>query len=452
MGCAHGHWMVVRFCHYVHPRAKTKCTGGRSYLEIDPLRADAMDRHFAATAGVLCGDVEEHVGKTFRYVHIDSGEIGQPDWTPAFREEFKKRRGYDPFPCLAARAGMTVDAPEITERFNEDYERSLGDLMVENYYGQLAKLARCHDLETHCEAAGYQKPCVDALRSLGVNDICMSEFWVRRSTPNDLYIHQLSEEQLRNHDAVKTAAAAAHTYGRQIVMAEAYTVMNRLPGFPNYSKEPYTLKDSGDRAFCAGLNRHMLCFMVHQPHEVEKPGYEWPGVGTEFNRHVTWWAMGEAWLTYLAHCQSLLQAGEFAADVCYFPGEWVPNYIPARWAMNPPLPQGYDCDTVNADILCDGQVGEDGRLVLASGMKYRYLVLNPGGRWSQISSREMFPGLGLNLDPDPARKDRLTPAAPKPLSRFADIPGQNQITDRGRNDIGRLAADTRGWALGLPAL
>ena len=100
-----GSWVVVRFGHYVPLRAHTKCTGGDQHLEIDPLRADAMDRHFAATAGVLIQDVKEHVGRTFQYVHIDSGEIGNPDWTPAFRKEFKKRRGYDPLPYLGRPRG-----------------------------------------------------------------------------------------------------------------------------------------------------------------------------------------------------------------------------------------------------------------------------------------------------------------------------------------------------------
>lgn len=411
-----GKWVVVRFGHYVHPRAHTKCTGGGRFLEIDPLRADVMDRHFAATAGALIADLPEYVGKTFQYVHIDSGEIGKPDWTPALREEFQKRRGYDPFPYLAARAGMIVDNPETSERFNEDYERTLGDLMVENYYGRLAALARRHGLGAHSEAVGFQKPCVDALRSLGVNDICMSEFWARRSDPNKSYIHQLSAEQVRNHDGIKTAAAAAHAYGRRIVMAEAYTVMNRPPGVPNYDKDPYAFKDVGDRAFCAGLNRVMLCFMVHQPEETSKPGYEWPSVGAEFNRHVTWWPMGGAWLTYLARCQSLLQAGQFAADVCYFPGEWVPNYVPARWAMHPELPSGYDCDTVNAEILCKGKVGEGGRLELASGMQYGCLVLSQGGRWRPIASKNMFPGMGLNLHQDPEQRPALEAGASQPLA------------------------------------
>jgi len=144
------------------------------------------------------------------------------------------------------------------------------------------------------------------------------------------------------------------------------------------------LKDIGDRAFCAGLNRNMLCFFVSQPEEQSWPGYEWPGVGMEFDRHVTWWPMSASWLTYLARCQHLLQAGRFVADVCYLQGEWVPSYVPARWAMDPPLPRGCDCDTINAETLLDrATVGEDGALRLRHGQSYRYLVLCQGGAWKK---------------------------------------------------------------------
>jgi len=414
-----GNWVIVRFGHYVGSRAHIKCTGGGVYLEIDPLRADAMDRHFKATVGVVIEDVKDHVGKTFQYVHIDSGEIGKPNWTPDFRKEFKKRRGYDPFPYLAARAGIIVDAPAITERFNEDYERTLGDLMVENYYGRLAELARCHGLGTHSEAAGFQKPCVDALRSLGVNDICMSEFWSRRSETGDNYIHQLTEEQVRNHDGIKTAAAAAHTYGRRIVQAEAFTVIHSKETYPNWDRDLFAVKDIGDRAFCAGLNRVVMHGFVHQPEEESKPGYKWPGVGCEFDRHVTWAPFCGSWLTYLARCQCLLQAGRFAADACYFQGEWVPNFIPARWAMNPALPAGFDCDAINAEVLTDrARVDADGRLTLAGGMRYRYLVLNQGGRWRTLPS--MMKWLGLPQEKEFERSDRLA-ISPATLAKIKKL-------------------------------
>ena len=380
-----GDWLVVRFGWQVHPRAYTKLTGGERHLEIDPLRAAAMDKHFAMTAGVVLEDVRAHAEKTFKYLHIDSGEIGEPDWTQTFRSDFQQLRGYDPFPYLAVKAGHIVDSSEVTERFLEDYEQTIGDLMIACYYGRLSELARQRGLSTHSEAAGYQKPTVDALGALACNDICMSEYWSRRSQ-SDPYIHQLAASQLRYHDGIKTASSAAHTYGRRIVQAEAFTVMRQV----NYDRDPFALKDIGDRAFCAGLNRNVLCFYISQAEERSKPGYVWPGVGMEFDRHVTWWPMSSAWLTYLARCQHLLQAGQNVADICYFRGEWVPDYVPARWAMDPPLPLGLDCDTINAGALTSrAAVAEDGRMCLPDGQAYRYLVLWQGGRW-QRPPREIF--------------------------------------------------------------
>ena len=404
-----GDWVVLRFACHTSPRlyrAYTKFGDGPKNWEIDPLRSATMDRHFAATVGVLVGDVPQHVGRTLQFVQIDSSEIDWPDWTPAFREEFQRRRGYDPFPYLAAKARMLVETPEITARFQEDYDRTRGDLVVDNYYGRLAALARRHGLLTSSQGGGYQKPRVDALRAIGVNDICESEYWARNSDRDEErpgYIHQLAEPQLRYHDAIRTAASAAHTYGRRIVMAEAFS--GKTMGFPNYDKYPYALKDLSDRAFCAGLNQNLFLLYVHQPYEDRKPGYAFGHWQTDLSRHITWWNMGEAWQAYLARCQGLLRAGVFAADVCYFAGEWVPSFVPARWAMNPELPPGYDCDTVTAEVLGSGsRVAADGRLELSSGMRYRYLVFNQGGRWADPPGAIMFPKneeLGLEAVPAP---------------------------------------------------
>ena len=418
-----GHWLVVRFGWKVHPRAHTKCTGGESYLEIDPLSAVAMDKHFANTVGVVCEDVAPYIGKTFNYLHIDSGEIGEPDWTPWFRDEFRARRGYDPFAYLAAKTGVTIENRDLTERFLEDYDRTLGDLMVECLHGRLGSLGRGRGLRTHSEAAGYQKPCEDSLRAMGSNDLCMSEFWARRSETGDRYIHQLAAHQLLYHDGIKNAASAAHVYGRRIVQAEAYTVM----GHRNWSKDPFALKDIGDRAFCAGLNRNVLCFMVLQPEEQTKPGYAWPNVGANFDRHVTWWPMGRGWLTYLARCQYLLQAGSPRADVCYFEGQWVPSYVPAWWAMDPPLPRGFDCDTINAEALMNRATAtENGRLLLArpptttgaagqtgDGPSYDYLVFCQGGRW-QRPPREIFGSPASAPLPETSRAGSNNPLALSP--------------------------------------
>jgi hypothetical protein len=77
--------------------------------------------------------------------------------------------------------------------------------------------------------------------------------------------------------------------------------------------------------------------------------------------------MGGTWLTYLGRCQYLLQAGSPCTDVCYFQGEWVPSYVSAKWAMDPPLPAGFDCDTVSPEVLTSRATAqENGRLLLAN--------------------------------------------------------------------------------------
>ena len=379
-----GQWRIVLYGSYVHQKAQRG-----KLLETDPLNKAAMDVHFQHTVVPAVKGLEKHLGKTFTHVHIDSGEIGNPDWTPKFREEFRRLRGYDPFPYFAAKAEFVVNNTETTERFLEDYERTIGDLMIECYYGYLGELAAKYGLKTHSEAAGYQKPTVDALRALGCNDISMSEFWSRNLQDDGRYIHQLAESQLRYHDGIKNAASAAHIYGRPIVQAEAYTVI--IKG-PNFHADLFDLKDVGDRAFCQGLNRMVLHNFILQPESDDRaPGYLWPGVGFEFNRKATWWPMAKAWFDYLNRCQYLHQEGRAVADVCYFQGDWVPVYVPAKWAMNPLLPSGYDCDTINTGAMIKRmKVDAQGRLCLPEGLTYRYLVLNQAGRW--LSPGEKFFG------------------------------------------------------------
>ncbi len=360
-----GEWLILRFGHTVEmPLLQAyikECGPEDKGYEVDPLRADVMDKHFAATAGRALQDVKPFVGKTktLQYFHIDSWEIGKPNWTAAMRSEFKRRREYDLLPHMAALAGETIDNREVTARFIEDFNTTLGDLMVENYYGRLAELSHQHDVGTHPESEGYQKPCEDSLRALRTGDIMMGEYWSRESEPNG-YIHQRSRAQLRWNDSIKGASSAAHVYGHPVTQGEAFTVTSEV----DWSHYPFALKDIGDRAFCAGLNRNVLCFYVHQPDLEAIPGYEWPRCGFKVDRNVTWFRMSHAWLGYLSRCQFMFRKGRFVADVCYFYGEEVPNYVPARECMIPPLPKGFDCDTINAEVLLNRMTVEDGRVHL----------------------------------------------------------------------------------------
>ncbi len=362
-----GRWTILRFGHTLLG-AKTKCTSpGSQGYEIDFLSAQAMDMHFAATAARLLDEIGPAAGKTLRYFHDDSWEVGNPNWTPRFPDEFKARRGYDLLPYLPVLAGKIVDSREVSNRFLWDFRRTIGDCIADNHYGRLAALSHGRGIGTHPESGGPFFPQIDALLNLGKSDIPMGEFWARQTEP-DGRVAWTDHYYLA--DTIKQAASAAHIYGKPLCQAEAFTTMG-----PNWEKDPFMLKDVGDRAFCQGLTRNVLCFYVHQPRLDIKPGYQWAAAGTHFDRNITWWNQIDAWIDYLSRCQFLLQQGRFVADVCYFYGQDVPNFVPAKWKMNPPLPRGYDCDTINAEVLLTRVEVAGGRIVLPDGMNYRMLVL-----------------------------------------------------------------------------
>lgn len=72
----------------------------------------------------------------------------------------------------------------------------------------------------------------------------------------------------------------------------------------------------------------------------------------------------------------MLQEGHFIADVAYFYDE-DSNVTAIFGHKSPDVPEGYNYDFVNGDVLMNrlSVRGED--LVTQSGMQYRALVLDP---------------------------------------------------------------------------
>jgi hypothetical protein len=285
----------------------------------------------------------------------------QPTWSAEFRAEFQARRGYDLLPFLPALARRVVDGRTQTGRFFHDFRHTIGDLMAEKFFGRFAELSHARGVEMHAETGygTYPHPHFDGLRCAGACDVTMGEFWHGTDIMSQF-------DPFCN--VIRSVASAAHVYGRRLVQAEAFTSWN------HFVEYPFALKAVGDQAFCDGLNRMVFHQYTHQPQSDFKPGRQY-GAGTHLDRHLTWWEMSRAWFQYLARCQSLLQAGRFHADVCYFYGEGATRYVPGRSQVKPALPFGYDFDCVNADVLLNRLAVKEGRLALPGGLSYRLLVL-----------------------------------------------------------------------------
>src|SRR5262249_41939677 len=185
-------------------------------------------------------------------------------------------------------------------------------------------------------------------------DIPMGEFWVGSGGESD---------------SCKLAASVAHIYGRKLVGAESFTAD---PDRGRWQNHPYALKAGGDLLFAPGINPFIVHRYAHQPWLDRLPGMTMGQWGTHFERTVTWWRQGAAWVSYLTRCQYLLQQGRFAADVCLFAGEGAPCSAPHDPALKA---TGHDYDACNADVLLNRMEVRDGRLVLPDGTSYRVLVM-----------------------------------------------------------------------------
>ncbi len=355
-----GQWTILRLGHTSAECLNHQGPAGSNGLECDKLSKIGAEAHWAGMMQKVVDVAGPLAGKTLTTVHIDSWENGSQNWTAAFREEFRRLRGYDMTPFLPVLSNRIVESPEVTERFLWDLRRTIGELFDEKFYRHFAELAHRSGLKLQAQTYGCGP--MDELLSSGAPDIPMAEFWPGLYGGN-------------GEPSLKLAASAGHTYGRKIVSAESYSSMECKWQF-----HPYLLKRYGDLSYCKGLNRMVFCCPPHQPWTNVAPGMTTGGWGFHFDRNNTWWNQSTAWLSYLTRCQFLLQEGTFAADICFFGGEdYLAGYQrggESLWiSAKAPLPSGYDYDLCDRHMLLDGMKFENGVFVLPSGMRYRVLVL-----------------------------------------------------------------------------
>ena len=222
-------------------------------------------------------DAAPWLGKSLKYLQTDSWEAGGMNWSKNFREEFRKRRGYDLLPFLPILAGRIVENRAVSNRFLNDFRRTIGDCVADNHYGVYAELAHQNKLGIHPESGGPHGAPIDALKCLGRGDFPMMEFWAK--SPQ----HRVKDE---DRFFSKQGASAAHIYGKKLVAAEGFTNI----GLHWEESLGTNLKPAFDRAACEGFNCLYWHAFTCSPDAMGLPGQEY-FAGTHCNPNVTWWKL-----------------------------------------------------------------------------------------------------------------------------------------------------------------
>jgi hypothetical protein len=354
-----GRWTIMRFGRALTGQTTRPAPKPGLGFETDKFDRAALDAHFAAYVQKILARIgprtNAHGGLTM--LHFDSWEMSSQNWSPGFRDEFRKRRGYDPLKFLPALSGWMVGGEEMSERFLWDLRRTAQELVVENQVGYLKELSHRNGLTLSVEPYDLN-PAGDL--TLGrVADVPQCEFW------------HLGFDTTYS---VFEAASIAHTCGRNVCAAEAFT---SSPG-EDWKADPASLKAQGDWAFCSGANRFDIQRFQAQPWTNRWPGMTMGPYGVHWDHTQTWWSMASAYHQYLARCQFLLQRGMTVADVCLLAGEGAPYvFRPPDSATtgHPPDHGGFNFDGCAPETLLERAKVKDGRVVFPGGASYRILVL-----------------------------------------------------------------------------
>jgi hypothetical protein len=366
-----GTWEVLRIGYTNNPLPEhLKDPAGKPLgLPLDAMNTKAFDDYWRDFVSPLLDAAKPYIGTSLRYLVTDSWEAGGTNWTAGFREEFKRRRGYDPVPYLPILSGRILTSRETSNRFLFDLRRTVADLIAQNYYDRFENRARERGLSTHPEAGGPHGAPIDALENFRSSSFPQTEFWVVSGT------HRVSLDQ---RFFVKEASSAAHIYGKPFVAAEGPTSMKPEAWSESLSGD---LQPAFDQALTEGLNRLFWHEFTSSPVEYGLPGQEY-FAGTHINPNVTWWSQAAPFLLAFNRAQFLMQQGKPVSDLLYFYGDQVPGFVRLRNDDPAHVLPGFDYDVVNEDALFNRMQFDGTDLHTPDGLHYRALALPASRRIS----------------------------------------------------------------------
>lgn len=229
--------------------------------------------------------------KPLRAFFNDSYEVddaqGEANWTPQMFEEFKKRRGYDLRNHLPALFGK--DTEENNQRVLCDYRETIADLILENYTKEWHEWAEKHGTLIRNQAHGSPANILDLYAATDIPEIEGTDI-----------------------QRIKFASSAANVTGKKLISSESATWENE-----HFLSKLSDVKKAMDLFLLGGVNHTFYHGTNYSPQEAAWPGWLFYAA-VHFNPNNTFWTDFSALNTYVARCQSFLQAGKPDNDVLLY--------------------------------------------------------------------------------------------------------------------------------------
>ncbi|HZT33679.1 MAG TPA: glycosyl hydrolase [Bryobacteraceae bacterium] len=340
----------------------------------------------------VCEKLAEAGKGRIRAMYSPSFEVYGTCWTSSFPDEFRRRRGYDLRPHLAALFRQQPDTPHI----RYDYWETVSELANQNYLKTISDWCHAHGFRFQSESYG-EPPVTQA--SYSFTDFPMGE-----------------EYDWKEFNMVRWTSSAAHFFNHPIISDEAYTWLTQPS---RYDETLEDLKRTTDAIFVSGANRIVAHGYAYSPPAAGVPGWGYYA-GTMFTEHQTWWPYFHYLTSYVHRASYLLAQGSPVADVLvYLPegdvyAEHAPGALPLAWwverkldrhqrrmadmgipngvydytseLVNTVITSGYSLDGIDHSVLAATGTAEHGRFRIGEA-SYPIVIL-PGVRGLPLSDLE----------------------------------------------------------------
>ena len=294
-------------------------------------------------------------------IFCDSLEVYNSDWSSDFLDEFKRRRGYDLKPHLAA---LVNDMGAQTKALRRDWGITLTELLNERFLAPLHEWSKQH--HTLFRIQDYGVPAA-ALSSNAYADLPEGE-----------------GPQWQTLSATRWASSASHIYGHPVTSSETWTWLHS----PSFRATPLDVKAEADRHFLEGINQ-----LVGHGWPYTAPGIEYPGwrfyAAAVFGEKNPWWIVMPDITRYLQRVSFILREGQPVNDVAiYLPNDDAcASFTPGNVNLREVLAQRLGRDLIpqlvdagyNFDLFDDGALEQTGRIdrgsLVLGQSRYRIVIL-----------------------------------------------------------------------------
>lgn len=321
-----------------------------------------------------------------RSIFNDSYEVYGTDFTPNYFTAFKEQRGYDLKPYINVLFSDSDN--EMGSRIRSDYRQTLSELLLTEFNRPWTKWVNNIGAKTKLQAHGSPGNLIDLYASADI-----PECETFGSMPFDIPGLRREKEDIREGDAdavmLKFSSSAAHISGKPLTSSETFTWLR-----DHFKTALSQCKPEAEDLMLNGVNHIFLHGSTYSPERAAWPGWKFYA-SVNFNKNNAIWEDADSLFSYIANCQSMLQAGQPDNEtLLYWPiydvwddylkgklffqfkihslDEWLHGrnfYANVKKLIN----KGYGVDFISDDFISKAKV-ENGKIILPGG-SYKSLVV-----------------------------------------------------------------------------